>query len=64
MELDIDTFGLAPNQAYQMHDLISGARFLWNGERNFVSLDPQRCPVHVMQLRARLHRENDFDYFL
>ena len=28
------------------------------------SLDPQRCPVHVMQLRARLRRENDFDYFL
>jgi starch synthase (maltosyl-transferring) len=64
LELDIDTFGLAHNQAYQMHDLISGARFLWNGPRNFVSLDPQRCPVHVMQLRARLHRENDFDYFL
>ena len=64
LELDIDTFGLASNQAYQMHDLISGARFLWNGARNFVSLDPQRCPVHAMQLRARLHRENDFDYFL
>ena len=32
--------------------------------RNFVSLDPQRCPAHVMQLRARLRRENDFDYFL
>ncbi len=64
LELDIDAFGLAHNQAYQMHDLISGSRFLWNGPRNFVSLDPQRCPVHVMQLRARLHRENDFDYFL
>ena len=35
-----------------------------DGPRNYVSLDPQRCPVHVMQLRARLRRENDFDYFL
>ena len=32
--------------------------------RNYVSLDPQRSPAHVMQLRARLRRENDFDYFL
>jgi len=64
LELDPDVMGMAPQQAYQMHDLVSGARFLWHGDRNFVSLDPQRCPVHVMQLRRHLRRENDFDYFL
>ena len=32
--------------------------------RNYVSLDPQRSPAHVMELRSRLRRENDFDYFL
>jgi len=64
IEIDPTTFGLQANQNYQMHDLVSGAYFLWNGARNYVSLDPQRCPVHVMQLRARLLRENDFDYFL
>jgi starch synthase (maltosyl-transferring) len=57
-------FGLEPQQAYQMHDLIGGAISSGSGARNFVSLDPQRCPVHVMQLRARMRRENDFDYFL
>jgi starch synthase (maltosyl-transferring) len=64
IELDMAAFGLEPHQAYQLHDLISDAHYLWHGARNFVSLDPQRCPVHVMQLRARLRRENDFDYFL
>ena len=64
LDLDMTAFGLEPNQAYQMHDLISDSHFLWHGPRNYVSLDPQRCPVHVMQLRARLRRENDFDYFL
>jgi starch synthase (maltosyl-transferring) len=64
VELDLDAFGLAPGQAFQMHDLIADAHFLWHGARNYVSLDPQRCPAHVMQLRARLLRENDFDYFL
>ena len=64
IEIDPDTFGLEPRKTYQMHDLVSGAHFLWSGARNYVSLDPQRTPVHVMQLRARLLRENDFDYFL
>lgn len=64
LEIDPVAFGLEPQQAYQMHDLISGAHFLWSGTRNYVSLDPARCPVHVMQLRARMRRENDFDYFL
>ena len=47
-----------------MHDLIGDARYLWNGPRNYVSLDPARSPAHVMRLRAHLGRENDFDYFL
>jgi len=64
LDLDLAALTLEPGQAYQMHDLLSGANYLWQGPRNFVSLDPQRCPAHVMQLRSRLRRENDFDYFL
>lgn len=64
LELDPDAFGLERSQAYQMHDLITGQRFLWHGTRNYVQLDPHRTPAHVMQLRARMLRENDFDYFL
>jgi starch synthase (maltosyl-transferring) len=47
-----------------MHDLITDTRFMWNGARNFVVLDPHRCPAHVLRLRAQHHRESDFDYFL
>ena len=47
-----------------LHDALSGSHYLWQGPRNFVSLDPQRSPVHVMELRSRMKRENDFDYFL
>jgi starch synthase (maltosyl-transferring) len=62
--LDMAALGLQAQQAFQMHDLISNAHYLWHGARNYISLDPQRTPVHLMQLRARLKRENDFDYFL
>jgi starch synthase (maltosyl-transferring) len=64
IEFDLAAFGLPTEQVYQLHDLISGAHFLWHGSRNYVSLDPQRVPAHVMELRARMKRENDFDYFL
>ena len=64
VELEASAFDITPGQAYQMHDLLSDSRFLWNGTRNYVSLDPHRSPAHVMHLRAHLRRENDFDYFL
>jgi starch synthase (maltosyl-transferring) len=47
-----------------MHDLLTGARYLWQGPRNFVQLDPQRVPAHVFRVLTRVHREQDFDYFL
>jgi starch synthase (maltosyl-transferring) len=64
IELDLGWLGIEPDHPYQMHDLVSGARYLWTGARNFVQLDPQRSPAHVFRVRRRLHREQDFDYFL
>jgi starch synthase (maltosyl-transferring) len=64
VELDLAALGIEPDRPYQMHDLLSGARYLWNGPRNFVQLDPQRSPAHVFRVRRHLHREQDFDYFL
>jgi starch synthase (maltosyl-transferring) len=51
-------------ESYQAHDLLSGARFLWQGSENYVELDPRTVPAHIFRLRRRLRREQDFDYFL
>jgi len=64
IELDPAYFGLAPDAAFQVHDLLNDARYLWQGARNYVSLDPQRVPAHVFRLRRRVQREQDFDYFM
>ncbi|MBA3034517.1 MAG: alpha-1,4-glucan--maltose-1-phosphate maltosyltransferase [Gammaproteobacteria bacterium] len=64
IELPLDKLGVPADAPYQAHDLLSGARFLWQGERNFVRLDPQSSPVHILRLRRRLRSERDFDYFL
>jgi starch synthase (maltosyl-transferring) len=62
--LDLAVLGIDPGAQYQMHDLLTGAHFLWSGSRNFVQLDPARVPAHVFRVRRRVHHEQDFDYFV
>ena len=64
LELDARALGIEADKQFQMHDLLSGQRFLWQGGRNFLQLDPHRSPAHVFRLRRRMRREQDFDYFL
>ncbi len=63
IELDLAGLGIAQGGAYQAHDLLTGARFLWTSARNYVELDPQASPAHVLRIRHRLRSEHDFDYF-
>jgi starch synthase (maltosyl-transferring) len=63
VELDLAALGLEADRPYQAHDLLSEQRFEWRGARNFVLLDPQRLPAHVLRLRRHVRREHDFDYF-
>ncbi len=64
IDLDLEALGLERGRAYQMHDLLTGARYLWQGARNFIRLDPAHAPAHVFLVRRHVHREQDFDYFL
>jgi starch synthase (maltosyl-transferring) len=64
VELPLEQFGLTPGRPFQMHDQLSDARFLWDGARNYVELDPLMTPAHIFRLRRRVHREHDFDYYL
>jgi starch synthase (maltosyl-transferring) len=63
LELDLAALGLESGRPFQAHDLLTGARYLWNGARNFVQLDPQQTPAHLFRLRRRVRSEQDFDYF-
>ncbi len=63
VELPLEALGIDPHQPYQVHDLISGARYLWHGPRNYVELDPQRMPAQIFRLRRKVRSERDFEYF-
>ena len=62
--LTAESIGVAPGQSFQVHDLLSDQRFLWQGEWHYVQLDPQHTPAHVLRVRRRTRDENDFEYFL
>ncbi len=64
LELPLEKLGLDPAKPYQAHDLLSEARYLWNGPRNYVLLNPAEIPAHVFVLRRRVRTERDFDYFM
>lgn len=64
IELPYEEWGLDPRRPYQVHDLLSDARYLWHGPRNYVELDPTSVAAHVFRLRRRVRTERDFDYYL
>ncbi|MGJ7557572.1 alpha-1,4-glucan--maltose-1-phosphate maltosyltransferase [Variovorax sp. RB3P1] len=53
-----------PSRSFQMHDLLSGQRFIWQGDWHYVRLDPHSAPAHIFVVRRRHGDERDFDYFL
>jgi starch synthase (maltosyl-transferring) len=63
VDLSLETLGFDYDQAYQVHDLLSGSRYPWRGPRNYVELDPRLVPAHVFRMRRRVRTERDFDYF-
>lgn len=64
LHLPIAEYGMDPGRPYLVHDLLGEDKFIWQGERNFIELDPHVQPARIFTLRARLKRETDFDYFM
>ena len=60
----MDTLGLDPHRPYQLHDLLTDARYLWHGGRNYVELNPHVVPAHIFRIRHRTRTEQDFDYYM
>jgi starch synthase (maltosyl-transferring) len=64
VELDLDALDVDDRRPFQVHDLLSGARHMWHGARNYVQLDPHIVPAHIFRIRRKVRSEHDFEYFL
>ncbi len=56
--------GIPEDCAYEAEDLLSGERYLWNGPRNYIELNPAQRAGHILKIHRRLKVETDFEYFL
>jgi starch synthase (maltosyl-transferring) len=52
VDLPVESFQLDPHQLYQVHDLLTDARYFWHGTHNYVELNPQLMPAHIFRIRA------------
>jgi starch synthase (maltosyl-transferring) len=62
--LPLKDLGLDTDKSYQAHELLSGARYMWNGARNYVEINPHAAPAQIFRFRRRVRSEHDFEYFL
>ena len=63
VHLPLDRLKIDEHSPYEVHDLLTGAKYLWNGPRNYVQLNPHELPAHIFRLRHDLRSEADFEYF-
>ncbi len=64
VDLPIEELGIDPRLPYQIHDLVSDVRYMWNGVRNYVELNPAVMPIHIFRIQRRTRSERDFDYYV
>jgi starch synthase (maltosyl-transferring) len=53
----LESFGINGGDPYQVEDLLTGEKFVWNGRRNFVMLDPHSRPAHIFKVRRLIRME-------
>ena len=62
--LPLEALGIERDRSFQAHELLSGARYIWSGPRNYVELNPGSTPAQIFRFRKRVRSEHDFEYFL
>ncbi|RPI43023.1 MAG: hypothetical protein EHM46_04520 [Bacteroidetes bacterium] len=64
VRIPLERFGMEPGSTYQAHDLLGESYYLWNGEHNYVEINPDVMPAHLFRIRRKVRSEKDFDYFM
>ena len=50
VQVPIWQLGIADEQEYTVHDLLTGAQYTWKGQWNYVELDPYLLPMHLFKI--------------
>jgi len=50
IKIPLEELGISPGIDFEMNDLLTGNKFKWNGEWNYVELNPQIFPAHIFRI--------------
>jgi starch synthase (maltosyl-transferring) len=50
VHVPIEEFGQMESDEYEVHDLLSDARYTWRGRQNYIELDPAVQPAHIFSV--------------
>lgn len=64
LQLPLEELGIDKGKSYLAHDLLSGDKYIWQGEKSYIELNPHQAPAHILRIHRQLRKERDFDYFL
>jgi starch synthase (maltosyl-transferring) len=60
----LDDLEIPHDRGFEAEDLLTGERYLWQGPRNYVELNPSKVSGHILKIHRRMRVETDFEYFL
>jgi len=63
VKVPLSELSISPDQPFLAHDLLGGGQYIWQGEYNYVELNPHVLPAHILKIKKQLKKENQFDYF-
>jgi starch synthase (maltosyl-transferring) len=62
--LPLEKWEISVKLPFMAHELLTDTRHIWHGPARNLNLDPAPSPAAIFRLHHRLHREQDFDYFM
>jgi starch synthase (maltosyl-transferring) len=48
----LEELRVGTQESYQVHDLLTDARYIWHGSRNYVQLNPAALPAHIFRVHS------------
>jgi starch synthase (maltosyl-transferring) len=62
--LPLDELEIPIDSAYEVEDLLTGARYLWHGDRNYVELNPALLSGHILKIHRNIQAAVGAEYLL
>lgn len=64
LNIPLARLGIPENSPFLVEDILSRERYIWQGSRSFIKINPQLMPAHIFKVHPKMRNENNFDYYM